>query len=326
MGKKHKNLLEKITDINNLRDAYKKTAKNKRYKIEHLAFKENLEVNLLKIQKELSELTYERGEYFEFEVRDPKRRVISALTFRDRIVQHAIHNIIEPIFETIFYPTTYACRKGKGTHKGVIAVQSAIRQMKKKGEVYYLKMDFKKYFYSINIDILFKEIERKISDKKLLQLLRHIVDDEVGLKVGNLLSQLFANVYGHIFDRYMKTILHVQRYFRYMDDTIVLSHDLNYLKEVARAAREFSKTFMKAEIHKWYIEKVSTKPINFLGYRISYFFKLIRKDSATRARRKIKHYRKTEQTEKLSKFLASWRGHIQWSDSYNLTKKLCVEI
>jgi retron-type reverse transcriptase len=146
MGKKYKHLLEKIVDIDNLRDAYKKTAKNKRYKIEHLLFKENLEVNLLIIQDELTNLTYKRGDYFEFEVRDPKRRIISALGFKDRIVQHAIHNIIEPIFDRTFYPTNYACRKNKGTHKGVIAVQSDIRRMSKDGEVFLSQNGFQEIF------------------------------------------------------------------------------------------------------------------------------------------------------------------------------------
>lgn len=326
MGKKYKHLLEQIVDIDNLRDAYRKTAKSKRYKIEHLAFKENLEVNLLKIQEELSNLTYKRGDYFEFEVRDPKRRIISALLFRDRIIQHAIHNIIEPIFESVFYPSTFACRKNKGTHKGVIAVQSEIRRMKKFGEVYYLKMDFKKYFYSINIDILFKEIERKISDKKLLSILRNIIDDAIGLKVGNLLSQLFANVYGHIFDRFIKAHLHVKKYFRYMDDTIILSNDKMILREFLNMLKDFSKSKMEVDIHKWFIEKVSTRPLNFLGYRISHFYKLIRRNSATRARRKIKYYRRTNQQEALDKFLSSWNGHIQWSDSFNLKQNLCTVI
>jgi RNA-directed DNA polymerase len=325
MGKKYNHLLEQIVDINNLRNAYKKTSKNKRYKIEHLLFKENLEVNLLSIQEELSTLTYKRGDYFEFEVRDPKKRIISALGFKDRIVQHAIHNIIEPIFDKTFYPTNYACRKNKGTHKGVIDVQSQIRRMGKNGEVFYLKMDFKKYFYSIDINILFVEIERKISDKRVIRILRSILDGEIGIKVGNLLSQLCANIYGHIFDRYVKTILNVKNYFRYMDDTIILSTDKEWLKKIINIIKKFALDKMKMIIHKWGIQSISNKSLNFLGYRISSNYKLIRKDSVTRARRKIKYYRKINNIESLKKFLASWNGHIQWSDSYNLKKALYAQ-
>ena len=159
MGKRYKHLLEQISDIDNIRLAYKKAVKGgNRYTVSHLKFKENLEANLYLIQQQLKNEVYKHGEYHTFKVYEPKERVISSLPFKDRVVQHAINNIVEPIFEKGFYRTSYACRKNKGTHVGVKSVQASIRKTIKNGPVYYLKMDFSKYFHSINIDSLFKEV------------------------------------------------------------------------------------------------------------------------------------------------------------------------
>ena len=321
MGKRYKNLLEQITNIDNIRLAYKKAVKGgNRYTVSHLRFKENLEANLYLIQEQIKHDIYKHGEYHTFKVYEPKERVISSLPFKDRVVQHAINNIVEPIFEKGFYKTSYACRKNKGTHKGVKAVQSKIRKVIKTGTVYYLKMDFSKYFHSINIDILFKEIERKISDTKTLNLIKKFSNEGVGIKIGNLLSQLQANIYGHIFDRFIKTKLKVKNYFRYMDDTVILSNDKNILIEYQAKLQLFSKIFLKLEFSKWQIANLKNKLLNFLGYRISGAFKLIRKSSIIKAKRKIKFFAKRNLLDKLLIFLASWRSHLLLADSWNLKK------
>ena len=321
MGKRYKNLLEQISEIDNIRLAYKKAVKGgNRYTVSHLRFKENLEANLYLIQEQLKNEVYKHGEYHTFKVYEPKERVISSLPFKDRVVQHAINNIIEPIFEEGFYKTSYACRKDKGTHTGVKAVQSSIRKVSKKGTVYYLKMDFSKYFHSINIDILFKEICRKISDKRVVELLRGFAGElKIGIPIGNLLSQLFANIYGHIFDRFVKTKLRIKNYFRYMDDTVILTNSKTELIRVQRKLALFSRLFMKMKFSKWHINSLCT-PLNFLGYRITDKYKLIRKDSVIRAKRKIKKYLKESLYEKLKMFLASWKGHLRSADSWNLVK------
>jgi len=321
MGKRYKNLLEQISDIDNIRLAYKKAVKGgNRYTLSHLKFKENLEANLYLIQQQLKNEIYKHGEYYTFKVYEPKERVISSLPFKDRVVQHAINNIVEPIFEKGFYKTSYACRKNKGTHAGVKSVQAAIRKTIKSGPVYYLKMDFSKYFHSINIDILFKEICRKISDKRVVTLLRGFAGDfKTGIPIGNLLSQLFANIYGHIFDRFVKTKLRMKNYFRYMDDTVIVCNSKSELVAVQRKLALFSKIYMKLRFSKWYINALS-KPLNFLGYRITDNYKLIRKDSVVRAKRKIKKHLEKKDFEKLKMFLASWSGHLRSADSWNLVK------
>jgi len=319
MGTKYKNLYDSIHNIDNLRSAYKKACRGgNRYTEGHLKFKENLEANLYYLQKALIDESYHHGPYSQFEVYEPKKRIINALPFADRVIQHAINNIIEPIFDNTFYSCSFACRKNKGTHAGVRAVQSSMRHMIKDGEVFFLKMDFSKYYASINRSILFMEIERKISDDRIIKLLEQFGDRHgVGLPIGNLLSQLFANVYGHIFDRHIKEKLGIKYYFRYMDDTVILHHDKAYLREIQRHLEAFALGTMKLKLSHWMIASVH-KNVNFLGYRISPTYKLIRKDSVVRAKRKVKRYTSNGDTEKLRSFLASWHGHVKTADSHNL--------
>lgn len=323
MGKKYKNIFEQITSIDNIRNAYYKTCKGKnKYSNGHLQFKENLEYNLYRIQKELIDKTYKIGNYYTFEVYEPKKRIISALPFKDRIVQHAINNIIEPIFDKTFYTCSYGCRKNKGVHRGAIDVQSKIRRLSKaNNNLFCLKMDFKKYFASVNSEILKIEIEKKIKDKNALDLICLFIS-KVGLKIGNLISQLLANVYGHIFDRFIKTKLKIKHCFRYVDDSIVISHNKKYLILLQKKINKFIGIFLKLKFSKWSIENIQEKSINFLGYRIRKTSKLIRKSSLTNAKRKIKKYLSYNDNEKLKSFLGSWNGHIQWADNKKLKLKI----
>ena len=321
MGKKYKNLFEKVVDINNIRLAYSKAVRGgNRYTISHLRFKENLEVNLYLLQQSLINGTYKRGNYHTFKVYEPKERIISALPFKDRVVQHCLNNILQPIFENLFYFGSYACRPNKGVHKGVKHVQASIRKMEKIGKVFYLKMDFSKYFHSIDKEILFREIEKKITDKKIIKVLKDFDGCfGTGIPIGNLLSQLFANIYGNIFDRFIKTKIKSKYYFRYMDDTVILGHSKSELFVIQKKLRIFARLFVKLKFSKWFVESIAT-PLNFLGYRITGNYKLIRKDSVVRAKRKIKRYKRYNDNEKLSMFLASWLGHLKSADSYNLKK------
>lgn len=319
MGTKYKNFYHKIHDIDNLRAAYHKACRGgNRYTEGHLKFKENLEANLYHLQQALIREDYQHGAYSRFAVYEPKKRIINALPFADRVIQHAINNIIEPIFDNVFYSCTYACRKNKGTHAGVRAVQSTMRRMESDGEVFFLKMDFSKYYASIDRSVLFKEIERKISDERVIRLLEQFGDRYgIGLPIGNLLSQLFANIYGHIFDRHIKEALGIEHYFRYMDDTVILDHNKEHLKEMRLYLEAFAGGTMKLRFSHWMIASVH-KNVNFLGYRISPTYKLVRKDSVTRAKRKVKRYTASGDTEKLRSFLASWHGHVKTADSHNL--------
>ena len=315
MAKTHKNLIDRITDINNLRLAYKKTAKNKRYTFGYLEFKEYSEANLLLVQEELRDGAYNIGPYRQFLVHEPKPRLISALDFKDRLVQHALCNVITPIFENALLPNTFACRSGFGTHAGVAYIQAKLRKDNPK---YFLKTDYKKFFPSIDREILHGFIERKISCQGALSIIRSIIPCEgKGLPIGSLTSQLFANYYGGHVDRIVHFKLGAKTWARYMDDIVILGNDIDALREHYQNIVYYSNDFLRLNVGKWQISPVS-KGVNFLGYRIWGGHKLLRKSSVIRAKRKIKRYLDRKDQVSLDKFIAAWSGHAKWAESHNL--------
>lgn len=315
MGKKYRNLYEKIHDWDNLLSAYKQTCNGKRKTWGYLEFKEYDECNLRTIQAELVNKTYRIGAYRHFTIYEPKPRLISALEFKDRLVQHALCNIITPIFERTFLPYNFACRDGMGTHKGVKYLQSMLR---KHHYTHFLKTDYSKYFPSVDHQRLHVEIERKISCRDTLNLIREIVPPEgKGIPIGSLTSQLFANVYGNIIDHYIHHRLKHRHWARYMDDIVILGNDPEELRDSFFKIAEFSGVEMGMRISKWCVRPIQ-RGIDFLGYRIWPTHKLIRKDSVNRAKRKIKRYTCRNDIDSLKKFIAAWRGHIQWADCHNL--------
>lgn len=315
MGKKYKNLIEKIADIDNLRLAYQKTSKNKRMTYGYLEFKEYAEINLLTMQKEFLDGTWKQGGFNIFTVYEPKPRLISALEFKDRVAQHALVNILEPIFDKTFLPSTFACRNGMGTHAGVAHVQTLLRKTQFK---YFLKTDYSKFFPSVDRQILYQKIEQKISCKKTIRLIEAMVPrNEIGIPIGSLTSQLFANVYGGMIDRFIQCELKAKHWARYMDDIVILSNNPYELRGWFNEIQRYSNEKMNMKISKWQISPVS-RGINFLGYRIWPRYKLLRKASVIQAKRKIKKYIKTGNTDSLTKFIASWRGHASHADTFNL--------
>jgi len=322
MPKKYRNLIEKITSIDNLRKAFASTSKGKKETFNYLEFKEYSEANLIDIQKELKENNYKIGKYNVFTIYEPKAREISALSFKDRIVQHAIHSIIEPIFEKSMLPYSFACRHSKGTHSAVKHVQSMLRKHKFK---YYLKTDFKKYFPSIDRLILHDLIKRKIDCSGTLDIIKEILPENgKGIPIGSLTSQLFGNIYGTEVDRFIHFKLKKLYWARYMDDIVILGNNKDELSNIFKEIVDFSDKKLRLKISKWRISETS-KGINFVGYRIWSNFKLIRKDSVRRAKKKIKNFAKNNDNLNLKKFKASWGGHIKWADTYNLKKYLNIE-
>lgn len=315
MVKKHRNLIEQITDIENLRDAYSKTAKGKKLTFGYLEFKEYAEANLLLVQEELRDGGYRLGSYRQFTVYEPKPRLISALDFKDRLVQHAVCNVISPIFERVLLPQTFACRVGMGTHSGVRFVQSRLRRGQYK---YFLKTDYSKFFLSIDRPTLHGMIDRRIACDRTLAILREIIPTEgKGLPIGSLTSQLFANVYGNSADRFIHFELGQREWARYMDDIVVLGNDKDELMDSFLRLNDFSMQRLGLRIGKWQVSPTS-RGINFLGYRIWAGHKLLRKDSVTRAKRKVARYSASGDQESLDKFIASWCGHAKGADSHNL--------
>lgn len=315
MPKKHRNLIDQIVSLDNLQEAYRKTSKGKKMTFGYLEFKEYDQANLRLIQQELADGAYNIGGYRQFTIYEPKPRLISALDFKDRLVQHALCNVISPIFEKTLMPQTFACRVGMGTHAGVAFVQARMRNLDSK---YFLKTDYSKFFPSINRAVLHKMIDRKIDCDKTLRILRETIPTEgKGIPIGSLTSQLFANVYGNAADRFIHFDLKQRHWARYMDDIVILGDDKDELMDSFLRLNDFSMEHLSLRIGKWQVSPTS-RGVNFLGYRIWKNHKLLRKDSVLRAKRKIARYIGNQDEESLTKFLASWSGHAKWADTHHL--------
>jgi len=325
MGKKFRHLLSRIVEPSNLREAYRRARRDKRMTFGHLEFKEHAETNLSKIGRDLDSGTYTVGPYKTFTIYEPKAREIMALPFYDRVVQHALCNVVEPIIDAVLMPMCAACRTGKGTHYGVIRAQSHMRRLERSGSVYCLKMDFSKYFANIDRRILIGEIRRKISCEATMAIIETITPPAgKGLPIGNLTSQLWANLYGHMFDRFLVHELGIRHATRYMDDTVIFGNDLDELQSMKARIDAFVADDMALRFSKWSIQPIS-RGVNFLGYRIWTTHRLLRRDSVRRAKRKLRRLRATGDKAALRRFVASWSGHASWADSHNLLTSLKLE-
>ena len=305
--------------MDNLRDAYVKTSRGKRLTWGYLEFKEYAEKNLRTMREQLLDGAWVQGEYRQFTIFDPKSRLISALGFKDRLAQHALVNVIGPIFEASLLPYTFACRQGMGTHAGVRHIQAALRHT---GATHFLKTDYSRFFASIDRARMHYLIERKIKCKTTLATIGAMVPNTGhGLPIGSLTSQLFANIYGGVIDRFIHFELGAKHWARYMDDIVILSSNHYELRDWFENIQDTSKRQLGLDISKWQVSPVS-QGINFLGFRIWPRHKLLRKRSVVGAKRKIKHYLKLGDTAALNRFTASWRGHAAHADTCNLFNHL----
>lgn len=336
MPKTFNNLYPAIYDFENLFNAYLKARRNKRYRREVLIFTANLEENLIGLQNELVHKTYRTGRYREFYIYDPKTRLVMALPFRDRVVHHALCNVIEPIFDARFIYDSYACRAGKGTHKGADRVTEFLRRAQRQWpQVYCLKGDVKQYFPSINHEALKRLLWQRITCPDTRWLLSEIIDSTVdegdtnptGIPIGNLTSQLCANIYLDALDQFVKHDLGVRYYVRYMDDFVILHYDKGYLHSLLREIEGFLADRLALSLN----QKTSVFPvqqgIDFLGYRIWATHRLLRKSSIKRIKRGLRKLQR-DYTEgkvseaKLRAVVASWVGHSKHANTYRIRRKV----
>jgi len=343
--KTFKHLFDRICSFENLLQAAKKAEKGKRFKENVARFNINLEKELLQLQRELRSHSYVPGKYHHFTIYESKRRVISAAPFRDRVLHHALCNIIEPLFENSFIYDSYACRKGKGTHKAV----ERFSEFAKKNR-YVFKCDIRKYFPSIDHQILYSMFERKIRDQDVLWLISAVIDssdietpearfyfpgDDLftpwerrkGLPLGNQTSQFFANVYLNDFDHFVKEKLGCGFYIRYVDDCVIMAQEKPFLK-AARLACESYLSKLRLKIHE---QKSQIFPVaqgtDFLGYRIFPTHRLIRKSNVKRFKRRLRKMQKSYRTGRITPVeiqqrIQSWLGHARWANSYFLRREL----
>lgn len=306
----YNNLYGMICDFDNLLAAYYKALRGHRYARDVLRFSANLEEELITLHNELIWERYQTSEYHTFFVFEPKRRLISALPFRDRVVHHAICNIIEPLFEKKFIKDSYGCRTNKGTHAGSDRLVEFLRKAQRNWpQVYCMKLDIAKFFLSIDREIAKRIIRRTIRCRKTLRLLDGIIDSGpgTGLPIGNLTSQLLANVYLDQLDHFCKEVLRLKYYVRYMDDVVVLHHDKRHL----RGCMERIRQFVQSELHLHLNPKSALFPascgIDFLGYRTWANNRRLRKRFLKGVRRKLKQ----KGSKKLPERIASWLGHAK---------------
>lgn len=331
--KRYGNLYPQIYDFANLELAYKKARKCKRYRAEVLRFTERKEENLIDIQNHLIWKSYTPGEYRKFTVTEPKPRQIMALPFRDRVMQHALNTVIEPIFDRGFIHHSYACRKGKGMHEASDTLQGWLYEFHVKGKrAYCLKADISQYFRSIHHETLKRIVRRRIKCPDTLWLLDMIIDNSEcdtgrGIPVGNLSSQLFANVYLNELDQYVKHKLRIRHYMRYMDDFIIILEDKEELRRVLADIR----AFIENELHLTLNPKTDIFPVkngvDFVGYRHFHSHRKVRKSSVKRMKRRARRYQRGRMPrERFVLTLVSWLGHIAHADTWNLRKKILLMI
>ena len=216
---------ESVYAMENLYSAWHEVSLGKSSKSSILEFYRSLDKNLKSISDDLRNGTYRPGLYNRFLIKDPKERIIAASPVRDRVVQHAIMNYYDPVFDRHLIFDSYACRIGKGTHKAVLRAFHFAKSSR-----YFLKMDIRKYFDSIDHTILKNLLAKIIKEPQILRLFYLIIDSAdgysgKGIPIGNLSSQYFANFYLSFFDHYFKESCHAKRYIRYMDDVLIFSND-----------------------------------------------------------------------------------------------------
>lgn len=270
--------LEDISDLDNLYAAFLEARKSKIFKKRIYEFENNISNELIKLHDELMGGTYKPREPKQFMIREPKPRLIAAPDFRDSVVQHAVYRLLYPVFDKGFIHYSYGCRKGKGNHRASDALQKQMRSCS--GEDYFLQIDIKKYYYSIKHSILKKQLQKKIRDERVLELMMMFVGDgDKGLYIGSLLSQFDGLVYLNQFDHWAKRFLKIKNYVRYVDDMCFVGFKT---KEEAKYVYEkvvvWLKDNLELTLSKWQIRKIK-RGVNFVGYRTWRSVRFVRKRS-----------------------------------------------
>lgn len=333
-----------LTSWDNLLLAYRKARRGKRGRPEVARFSCDLEPELLRLRQELREDRYRPGAYRQFAIYERKPRVISAAPFRDRVVHHAVMNLIEPALDKRFVDDSYACRKGKGVHAAVDRYQTYARR-----HAYVLKLDIRQYFPSVDHAVLKDILRRRIKDAKTLRLLDAIIDggpdspgelfhfpgDDLfaplerrrGIPIGNLTSQFFANLYLDDFDHWIKESLRVPAYIRYVDDLLLLDDGRERLWEFC-AAIEKRLAGLRLRLHARKRQIYRTAEwVDVLGYKIGRARRRLRNDNGHRFRRKLRrmaegYARGRLAWDDIDASVQSWIGHARHAETEGLRKTI----
>ena len=349
--------MTEIFTLQKLFKAYNDCKKGKKNTINALHFEMNREKNLISLLGDLQNRTYEVSRHICFVVTKPTSREIFAADFRDRIVHHILYDELYNLFDTTFVETSFANRRGKGTHKAVIQLIKYIRKVKSEtGGGYYLKLDVRSFFRSIDKDVLYLIIEQKVKtfgslkwQNEILWLCRKIIFHDPtqnyvfkgnpekrklipthkslfyangsGLPIGNLTSQFFANVYLNQLDQFVTKNINCEMYVRYVDDFVVVGTDKEELHSHIQPINNFLKNCLHLELHRGKIQLQEVrKGIDFLGYFIKPTHTLVRQKVVRRFKNKF--YFNYEKAEDVLPSINSYYGHFVHADSFKLRKHL----
>ncbi len=308
--------------MENLLITWERFIRGKRHKTDVMKFEAKLADNLVELHTMLQTRTYEHASYSAFNISDPKPRNIHKAVVRDRVLHHLIYKELYWYFDARFIFDSYSCRKNKGTHRAFKRFKVFADKVSKNNTrtCYVLKCDIKKFFASINHEILRSIIARHISDEEMRWLINQVVksfhttQEGVGLPLGNLTSQLLVNIYMHEFDMFMKQELRVKYYIRYADDFAILSDDKKYLEELLPKISVFlnKKLNLQLHEHKVYIKTYATG-VDFLGWIHFPYHRQIRSTTKRKIMRNLKWYPKPQT-------VSSYRGLLGYGDTYKIQK------
>lgn len=331
MPKQIKNIFDSKLSYMNLYEAHLRASKHKRKRRDVMIFEMDLETNLMNLYHSIKNGTYHRGKYHEFTVYEPKERIIQSLPYIDRIVhQWYVEEFIIPYIAKKFIKDTYACIRGKGTHKAVDALQHDMRIMKRRyGHYYVLKCDIRKYFYTIDKDILFSILKHHIADKKLLEFTKSLIydnDNSKGIPIGNYTSQYFANIYLNELDHYVKETLRIKYYIRYMDDFIILVPTKEEASHCKKLITHFLNKKLALDLNKKSKYYPNELGVDFCGYRVYETHRLIRKRSKKKIKKLIKKANidfsnQSLDYQKVRMCYNSWKAHASHANTYRLVSK-----
>ena len=288
MPKRHGNLFSTCFTMETLFAAYHRARIGKRKTFSVMRFERDLGANITALHDELHAGTYQPQPYRHFIVREPKPRQISAPTFRDVVVQHALYKVLNPIFDRTFVHDSYGCRIGKGTHKASDRTQRYLRDVAP--DTYTLQLDIRRFYYTIDRSTLQTLIERKIKDQRVIGLMMKFADDgrsPHGVPIGNLLSQLYALIYLDPLDHFVKRTMKIERYVRYVDDFIVWSTTRQQAVEQRNIISEFLSNRLGLTLSRWTIAPVR-RGVNFVGFRTWRSRRFVRKHSLHRFNKSLR--------------------------------------
>ncbi len=341
--KTYKNIFERIISPENLFSAWDAFKSDKRSKPDVLQFEWNLERNIFQLHRDLRNKIYKHSPYEGFYIKDPKQRHIHKASVRDRILHHAVFSVVNPIFEPAFIPTSFSCRIGYGTHKGVEVLEEIIRKVSKNNThpCFVLKCDVRKFFASVNHKILLSILGERIKDDDVMWLLKSIIGSyesarveyreqktSIGIPIGNLTSQLFANVYMNELDQFVKHRLKIKHYVRYTDDFALISESPEELEKLLVPISEFLENELALKLHpnKSILRSVC-QGVDFLGYVILPKYRLIRSKTKHRMFKKLEKRMEEYKTGSITRLtfeqsLQSYLGVLSHADAYGICEEL----